>query len=134
MQDDPTMNTRRNLLRACVGVPLAVATGCAAAAATSPTSTPRQDMGGPLPMPADRRIPVAVLLSRDAEVLCTVAESSAPLKVSGDPPRCPVCEAELRRASLASAPTGRLAGRTYHFCSLGCKQRFDRSSEKFAEE
>jgi putative intracellular protease/amidase/YHS domain-containing protein len=316
MHDESPMNpSRRHLLRACVGAPIAVAMGCAAAA----TSTPRSSrplpvppaMGGPLPMPADRSIPVAFLLSPGAEVvdfagpwgvfeyvdvpdgdnpfvLFTVAESDAPLRVSGgltvvpahtfadapaprviiipaqsdpspatvawlerasqaadltvgictgafllaetrllagrrvtthhgalnllaadhpefevirgarfvddgnistaggltsgidlalhiverylgritaertahaleyqgngwrdaasnaaylerprltgDPPRCPVCEAELRRASVPTSPTVRFRGRTHHFCSLDCQQRFDASPEKFAEE
>jgi putative intracellular protease/amidase/YHS domain-containing protein len=303
---------RRHLLRACVGVPLAVAAGCAARAESTPTPIPpTMEMGGALPMPADRKIPVAFLLSSGAEVvdfagpwgvfeyvdvpdadnpftLYTVAESVTPLKVSGgltvvpehtfedapmprviiipaqdEPspatvawleraaqhadltvaictgafllaetrllagrrvtthhgalnllaadhpefevirgarfvddgnissaggltsgidlalhiverylgrttaertahaleyqgngwkdassnaaylqrprltgarPRCPVCEVELRRASLPGAPTERFRGRTYHFCSPDCKQRFGLSPEKFAEE
>lgn len=53
-------------------------------------------------------------------------------RLTGNPPRCPVCEAEIGAVLIAEAPSERYGGRTYRFCSPDCKARFDQSPDVFA--
>ena len=40
----------------------------------------------------------------------------------------PVCGMEVQSAKFES----RFKGDTYHFCSIGCKEKFDKSPDKYA--
>lgn len=41
----------------------------------------------------------------------------------------PVCGMEIKPEKAAAS--AQFNGQTYHFCSTGCKQKFDRAPEKY---
>ena len=43
----------------------------------------------------------------------------------------PVCGMEIKPEKAAGK--SEYNGQTYHFCSTGCKQKFDQAPEKYAE-
>jgi transcriptional regulator GlxA family with amidase domain/YHS domain-containing protein len=53
-------------------------------------------------------------------------------RITGEPPRCPVCEAELLRQK-ATYRMEVYKGKTYYFCSQDCKDRFDKTPDRFIE-
>lgn len=44
----------------------------------------------------------------------------------------PVCKMEVHEKTAAAISTYR--GHTYHFCSEGCKEKFDRDPEKYTSK
>lgn len=46
--------------------------------------------------------------------------------------RDPGCKMEVDEKTAAAASTYR--GQTYHFCSKGCKEKFDRNPGKYTSE
>ena len=44
----------------------------------------------------------------------------------------PVCKMEVDEKTAVATSTYR--GKTYHFCSKGCKEKFDQGPEKYASE
>lgn len=53
-------------------------------------------------------------------------------RITGEPPRCPVCEAELLKEK-ASYRKEVYRGKTYYFCSQDCNDRFDKTPDRFME-
>jgi Cu+-exporting ATPase len=46
--------------------------------------------------------------------------------------RDPVCGMEVKPSQ--STPTSQYGGQTYHFCSTGCKQKFDQNPQQYAKQ
>jgi Cu+-exporting ATPase len=46
--------------------------------------------------------------------------------------KCPVCGMELEPGQVASETN--YEGRSYHFCSLGCRNKWDADPERYAKE
>ena len=45
--------------------------------------------------------------------------------------RDPVCDMEVDPATATTALMSEFQGRTYYFCSLGCKQAFDANPQEY---
>jgi YHS domain-containing protein len=48
--------------------------------------------------------------------------------------RDPVCDMEVDATTATNTLKSEFQGRTYYFCSLGCKQAFDANPQEYAEK
>jgi Cu+-exporting ATPase len=48
--------------------------------------------------------------------------------------RDPVCDMEVDPTTATNALKSEFQGRTYYFCSLGCKQAFDANPQEYADK
>ena len=48
--------------------------------------------------------------------------------------RDPVCDMEVDPTTSASTLKSEFQGRTYYFCSLGCKQSFDANPQEYVDK
>jgi len=46
--------------------------------------------------------------------------------------KCPVCKMDVRPESAAAK--SEYGGRTFHFCSKQCKEKFDKSPQSYTSE
>ena len=48
--------------------------------------------------------------------------------------RDPVCDMEVDPTTVTTALKSEFQGRTYYFCSLGCKQAFDANPQEYVDK